>query len=124
VVPSAYLYDKCSEPSAIVLAWGENEECKRETPIAIHSIDNKYPKRFHKFNLWAGQNLEKKRKGKSVSIIGLRAEESPDRRFCLEKTVKCFGLKKNTPHKAYPIIDWKYTDVWKYLIENKYNKSI
>jgi hypothetical protein len=43
----------------------------------IHSIDNKYPKRFHKFNLWAGQNLEKKRgKEKSVSIIGLRAEES------------------------------------------------
>jgi hypothetical protein len=34
--------------------------------------------------LWAGQNLEKKeRKGKSVSIIGLRAEESPDRRFVM-----------------------------------------
>jgi hypothetical protein len=39
VVPSAYLYDKCSEPSAIV-SWGENEEWVRETPI--HSIDNKY----------------------------------------------------------------------------------
>jgi predicted phosphoadenosine phosphosulfate sulfurtransferase len=37
--------------------------------------------------------------------------------------VKCFGLEEKTPHNL-PIIDWKYTDVWKYLIENnfKYNK--
>jgi predicted phosphoadenosine phosphosulfate sulfurtransferase len=76
--------------------------------------------------LWAGQNLEKKeRKGKSVSIIGLRAEESPDRRFVMfGETVKCFGLEEKTRHIKPTIIDWKYTDVWKYLIENnfKYNK--
>jgi hypothetical protein len=64
VVPSAYLYDKCSEPSAIVFwAWGENEEWVREKhPIAIHSIDNKYPKRFHKFNLWAEFRKKKEEK--------------------------------------------------------------
>jgi predicted phosphoadenosine phosphosulfate sulfurtransferase len=34
-----------------------------------------------------------------------------------------FWLRKNT-HIKPTIIDWKYTDVWKYLIENnfKYNK--
>jgi predicted phosphoadenosine phosphosulfate sulfurtransferase len=39
-----------------------------------------------------------------------------------EKTVKCFGLEEK--HATPTIIDWKYTDVWKYLIENnfKYNK--
>jgi hypothetical protein len=64
VVPSAYLYDKCSEPSAIVsLGVGENEEWVRETPYC-DIIDNKYPKRFHKFNLWAGQNLEKEERKK------------------------------------------------------------
>jgi hypothetical protein len=63
----------------------------------------KYPKRFHKFNLWAGQNLEKKkRKGKSVSIIGLRAEESPDRRFVMfGEDSEMFWLRENTPH-SYP----------------------
>jgi hypothetical protein len=49
--------------------WGENEEWVRETPIAIHSIDNKYPKRFHKFNLWAGQNLEKRGKEKVFPLL-------------------------------------------------------
>src|SRR5690606_20506425 len=81
--------------------------------------------RFHKFNLWAGQNL-RKRKGKSISIIGLRAEESPDRRFVMfGEDSEMFWLRRvNEPHKAYPIIDWCYTDVWKYLIDNnlKYNK--
>jgi hypothetical protein len=44
--------------------------------------------------LWAGQNLEKKEERKKVSIIGLRAEESPDRRFVFGETVKCFGLEE------------------------------
>jgi hypothetical protein len=48
---------------------GENEEWVREKhPIAIHSID-KYPKRFHKFNLWAGQNLEKRGKEKVFPLL-------------------------------------------------------
>jgi hypothetical protein len=53
--------------------------------------------------LWAGQNLEKKkRKGKSVSIIGLRAEESPDRRFVMfGEDSEMFWLRENTPH-SYP----------------------
>ncbi len=32
--------------------------------------------------------------------------------------------RKNEPHRAYPIIDWRYRDVWKCLIEGgyRYNK--
>ena len=121
-----FMTNAASQQQLFLWAWGEGEEWIREKhPIAIHSIENVYPKRFHKFNLWVGQNL-KKLKGNSVSIIGLRAEESPDRRFVMfgEDSELFWLRRKNTPHKAYPIIDWRYTDVWKYLIENnlKYNK--
>lgn len=121
-----FMTNAASQQQLFLWAWGEGEEWIREKhPIAIHSIETMYPKRFHKFNLWVGQNL-KKLKGTSVSIIGLRAEESPDRRFVMfgEDSDLFWLRRKNTPHKAYPIIDWRYTDVWKYLIENnlKYNK--
>ena len=121
-----FMTNAASQQQLFLWAWGEGEEWIREKhPIAIHSIETMYPKRFHKFNLWVGQNL-KKLKGTSVSIIGLRAEESPDRRFVMfgEDSELFWLRRKNTPHKAYPIIDWRYTDVWKYLIENnlKYNK--
>jgi predicted phosphoadenosine phosphosulfate sulfurtransferase len=121
-----FMTNAASQQQLFLWAWGEGEEWIREKhPIAIHSIETMYPKRFHKFNLWVGQNL-KKLKGSSVSIIGLRAEESPDRRFVMfgEDSDLFWLRRKNTPHKAYPIIDWRYTDVWKYLIENnlKYNK--
>lgn len=121
-----FMTNAASHQQLFLWAWGEGEKWVREKhPIAIHSIQNKYPKRFHKFNLWVGQNL-RKLKGKSVSIIGLRAEESPDRRFVMfgEDSDLFWLRRKNLPHKAYPIIDWRYTDVWKYIIEGgfKYNK--
>jgi predicted phosphoadenosine phosphosulfate sulfurtransferase len=121
-----FMTNAASHQQLFLWAWGENEHWIREkNPIAIHSIEKRYPKRFHKFNLWVGQNL-KHLEGTSVSIIGLRAEESPDRRFVMfgEDSELFWLRRKNTPHKAYPIIDWVYTDVWKYLIENnlRYNK--
>lgn len=98
---------------------------REKNPIAIHKIEGRYPKRFHKFNLWVGQNL-KKLEGKCVSIIGLRAEESPDRRFVMfgENNELFWLRRKNKPYRAYPLIDWKYTDVWKYIIDGgfKYNR--
>jgi predicted phosphoadenosine phosphosulfate sulfurtransferase len=121
-----FMTNAASHQQLFLWAWGEGEKWVREKhPIAIQGLENKYPKRFHKFNLWVGQNLSKL-EGKSVSIIGLRAEESPDRRFVMfGEDSKMFWLRrKNEPHKAYPIIDWQYKDVWKYLIEGdfKYNK--
>ena len=121
-----FMTNAASHQQLFLWAWGEDEQWVREKhPVAIHQIDKKYPKRFHKFNLWVGQNL-RKLEGRSVSIIGLRAEESPDRRFVMfGEDSEMFWLRRKTePHKAYPIIDWRYKDVWKYLIEGgfRYNR--
>ncbi len=121
-----FMTNAASHQQLFLWAWGEGEPWIRDKhPLAIHSIKNKYSKRFYKFNLWVGQNL-KRMKGTSVSIIGLRAEESPDRRFVMfgEDSELFWLRRKNEPNKAYPIIDWRYKDVWKYLIEGgyRYNK--
>lgn len=121
-----FMTNAVSHEQLFLWAWGKDEKWVRDkNPIAIKEIDGRYPKRFYKFNLWVGQNLAKK-EGKSVSIIGLRAEESPSRRFVMfgEDNDLFWLRRKNKPHKAYPLIDWSYTDVWKFLVENnlKYNK--
>lgn len=121
-----FMTNAASQQQLFLWAWGEGEEWVREkNPIAIHSINKKYPKRFYKFNLWVAQE-NRKLPGSFVSIIGLRAEESPDRRFVMfGEDNDLFWLRRKTePHKAYPIIDWSYTDVWKYLTENNlpYNR--
>lgn len=116
-----FMTNAVSQEQLFLWAWGDGEKWVREkSKLSIHSIATKYPKRFHKFNLWVGRNLAKL-PGKSVSIIGLRAEESPDRRFVLfgENSETFWLRQKSNPNKAYPIIDWSYTDVWKFLIENK-----
>jgi putative uncharacterized protein ibrA len=68
-----FMTNAASQQQLFLWAWGEGEKWVREKhPLAIHKIDKKYPKRFHKFNLWVGQNL-RKLEGSCVSIIGLRA---------------------------------------------------
>lgn len=106
-------------------AWGVGEEWVREKEeIAIKELKEKAPDRFHDFNHWVGEKLAQK--GDAVSIIGLRAEESPERRFVMfGEDSSLFWLRKTkSPHKAYPIIDWSYRDIWKFLIENNlsYNR--
>lgn len=121
-----FMTNAVSHEQMFLWAWGDNEQWIREkNPIAIHSIGERYPRRFHKFNLWVGQKLAKCGQS-AVSVIGLRAEESPDRRHVLfgEDSDMFWVRRIKNPHKAYPIIDWSYTDVWKYLIDNdlKYNR--
>lgn len=121
-----FMTNACSQEQLFLWAWGEGEKWVRDKdPLAIHSIAKKYPKRFYKFNLWVGQNLAKM-PGKSVSLIGLRAEESPDRRMVMfgEDNTLFWLRRKKTPHKAYPIIDWSFTDVWKFLIDNKLKYNV
>lgn len=122
-----FMTNAASHEQLFLWAWGDGEEWVREKhPLAIQKIENQYPKRFYKFNLWVAQQNRKNFKGSFVSIIGLRAEESPDRRFVMfGEDSDLFWLRRKTePNKAYPIIDWSYTDVWKYLVENNlpYNK--
>lgn len=122
-----FMTNAASHEQLFMFAWGDGEKWVREkNPIAIKSIEKKYPRRFYKFNLWVAQQNRKNFEGSFVSIIGLRAEESPDRRFVMfGENSELFWLRRKTePHKAYPIIDWIYTDIWKYLVENNlpYNK--
>ena len=121
-----FMTNACSSEQLFLWAWGEGENWVRpKSDISIHEIKGKYPKRFYKFVLWSSMQL-RKLKGKSVSVIGLRAEESPSRRFVMfgEDNDLFWLRRKHEPHKAYPLIDWSYTDVWKFLAENnlKYNK--
>ena len=121
-----FMTNACSSEQLFLWSWGEGENWVRpKSDISIHEIKGKYPKRFYKFVYWRNQQL-RKLKGKSVSVIGLRAEESPSRRFVMfgEDNELFWLRKKHEPHKAYPLIDWSYTDVWKFLAENnlKYNK--
>lgn len=122
-----FMTNAASHQQLFLWAWGIGEKWVREkNDLAIQEIKTRYPKRFYKFNLWVAQQNRKKLKGKFVSIIGLRAEESPDRRFVMfGEDSELFWLRRKVkPDKAYPIIDWSYTDVWKYLTDNnfKYNK--
>lgn len=121
-----FMTNACSQQQMFLWAWGEGEEWVRpKSDISIHKIDKRYPKRFYKFVQWASHELQKT-DGRSVSVIGLRAEESPSRRFVLfgEDNELNWMRRVHEPHKAYPIIDWGFTDVWKFLCENnlKYNK--
>lgn len=121
-----FMTNACSSEQLFLWAWGEGEKWVREKdPLAIHEIKGKYPKRFYKFVIWANNQM-KKLEGKSVTILGLRAEESPSRRFVMfGEDNDLFWLRRiHEPNKAYPIIDWSFTDVWKFLTTNhlKYNK--
>ena len=121
-----FMTNAVSQEQMFLWSWGEGEKWVRDKdPISIHEIKGKYPKRFYKFVTWRSNEL-KKLPGKSVSVVGLRAEESPDRRFVMfgEDSDLFWMRRKKEPHKAYPIIDWSYTDDWKFLCDNKlkYNK--
>ena len=121
-----FMTNSCSCEQLFLWSWGDGEQWVRDKdPLAIKEIKNKYPKRFYKFAYWENHNLGKL-SGSSVSVVGLRAEESPSRRFVMfGEDSDLFWLRRiNYPHKAYPIIDWSYTDDWKFLIENKlkYNR--
>ena len=122
-----FMTNAASHQQLFLWAWGIGEKwIRKKNRLAIQKINVRYPKRFYKFNLWVAQQNRKKLKGSFVSIVGLRSEESPDRHFVLfGENSELFWLRRKVkPDKAYPIIDWKYKDVWKYLIDHhfKYNK--
>jgi len=91
---------------------------------------NTYGKeRFHDlFDAIIGKECSGK---KACYIAGMRAEENPKRAMVLTRGVTYKGItwgkvlsKKNDHYTFYPIYDWSYTDVWKYIEStgSKYNK--
>ena len=68
---------------------------------------------------------------KSCYISGVRCEESPKRQMTLTNGLTYQNItwgkllsKKLQHYTFYPIYDWSYTDVWKYIFDNKipYNR--
>jgi len=126
-----YMTNAVSQEQLYLFAWGDGEEWVRDKhPLAIQRIKGNYPKRFYKFNYWHESNLAKL-PGTTISVIGLRAQESPDRWFAVtggEVDAGLYWLRKNIRRTSidlsFPLADWKHEDVWKYLIDNKkkYNK--
>lgn len=104
--------------------WAEGEKWIREqSDISIK--ENKYKEiRFH--NLFEAIMRVEMAGKKACYIAGVRTEESPKRLMALtSKAVykwATWGKKyaKKTEHYVfYPIYDWSYTDVWKYIHEKK-----
>lgn len=120
-----YLTNATSYSDCFLYAWGENENWMREkTSISIHKIHENHPKRFYEFFPY----LEKKNPKKAF-LVGLRADESITRYRAVTKNPGYKGLRWSTTtntgaNRFYPIYDWGWSDVWKYIYDNRilYNK--
>lgn len=109
--------------------WGEGEKWMREKdPISIK--ENIYG--TERFGEMFDMFMEKTFKGEKACIVGgVRAEEAPARVLSLTTTAKYKHWthakrlsRKEEHYTMYPIYDWSYTDIWKYIHDNKvkYNK--
>ncbi len=108
-------------------AWYEGKEWIHEKhELAIHSIDKDYPKRFYPFFDW----IERQYKEKTAFLVGLRSKESLNRFRTISNKPgykNIFWSTKTKNHNVfrfYPLYDWTFGDVWKYIHDNKlrYNK--
>lgn len=113
-----------SQFDAFVNTWGESEEWLRDKdPIAIHKAGWKAD-RFHPFFEEFMEYYHPNEK--AIHIAGVRGEESPSRLLGLTNasTYKwiTWGKTLNASkghYNFYPIYDWSYKDVWKYILDNK-----
>jgi predicted phosphoadenosine phosphosulfate sulfurtransferase len=118
-----YLTNATSYSDYFLYAWGPGEKWMREKdPIAIHSINEEYPKRFYGFFDWyESKNTE------AAYLVGLRADESLTRFRAVTKHPGWNELNWSSgknPSKFYPIYDWTVYDVWKFIYDYNlpYNK--
>lgn len=122
-----YMTNATSHKDLFLYAWGPGERWIREKhPLAIHGIDAPYPKRFYDFFDW----FEQQDQEPTAHLVGLRQFESLNR----HRTVyKANGYKhykwstrcaKEGSYRFYPIFDWQFRDVWKYIADNNipYNR--
>lgn len=73
------------------------------------------------------ENFENTRE-RTAFLVGIRAIESPNRWRSVARN-KCYKdiywgtARKNGNYSFYPIYDWNFSDVWKYIAENKVRYS-
>lgn len=119
-----YMTNATSYSDYFLYAWGPGEQWIREKdPLAIHAINEEYPRRFYGFFSWW-----EKKDTSSAYLIGLRADEGITRYRALTKHPGWNGLKWATRNgdvnKFYPIYDWGVKDIWRYIYDFRlrYNK--
>jgi predicted phosphoadenosine phosphosulfate sulfurtransferase len=117
-----YMTNATSYMQDQLYAWGEGEEWMRpKEDIAIKSIDGDYPKRFYKFFDW----FEQQQTAPTAFLVGLRSKESMNRFRAVTKNPGYNGIPWSTKTKNekcfrfYPIYDWTFGDVWKYISDNQ-----
>jgi predicted phosphoadenosine phosphosulfate sulfurtransferase len=136
VIPMWYqmpmvITNNASSYNRYAYCWDEKNKDKWIHPKNDISIKvNTYGKdRFH--DLFAAIMQKDFSNKKACYIAGMRAEENPKRAMVLTRGVTYKGItwgkvlsKKNDHYTFYPIYDWSYTDVWKYIEStgSKYNK--
>ena len=111
--------------------WNEQKKDKWIHPKSKLAItENKYgTDRFHDLfeKIFRVEFADKR----SCYVSGVRTEESPKRFVALTHAITYQDItwgkvlnKKLDHYTFYPIYDWSYTDVWKYINENdfSYNK--
>jgi predicted phosphoadenosine phosphosulfate sulfurtransferase len=108
-------------------AWWDGETWLRDKDaLAIHCIEGDYPQRFYDFFEWR----ERQCKRKTAFVVGLRARESFNRFRSVTKNPGhkdwCWSTKTKSKlaTRVYPIFEWTFGDVWKYISDNdlRYNK--
>jgi predicted phosphoadenosine phosphosulfate sulfurtransferase len=99
-------------------AWEEGVEWMRDKhPMSIHSISEPYPPRFYKFFPWQ----EERASEPTAFLVGLRSKESLTRFRAVTKNAGYRSVSWSTKTKNplawrfYPIYDWTFGDVWKYI---------
>lgn len=118
-----YMTNATSYTQDQLYAWGEGEEWMRpKEDIAIKSIDADYPKRFYKFFDW----FEQQQTEPTAFLVGLRSKESMNRFRAVTKNPGYDGIPWSTKTKNdkcfrfYPIYDWTFGDVWKYISDGEF----
>jgi predicted phosphoadenosine phosphosulfate sulfurtransferase len=115
-----------SQYETYVNTWGEGEEWIRpKESIAIH----KAPWKADRFHAFFDEFMAHYHKGeKACHIAGVRGEESPTRLLGLTNSATykwiTWGKKfdpKREHYNFYPIYDWSYRDVWKYINDNEFS---
>ena len=109
--------------------WGEESRDKwirEKEPDSIHEFQTDKVRFFDVIKTLSREIIE----GDYITLIGLRSEESRNRfiNMCKKPIYKKISWISRAKYKncfrAYPIYDWKFKDIWKYIDENKldYNK--
>ena len=114
-----YMTNATSHKSYFLHAWGPGENWMRQKdPIAIHEFPG-HPDRFYQFFPW----FESQAQEPTAWLIGLRSKESFNRFRAVTTRAGYRGWSWSTKTKSplsfrfYPIYDWTFGDVWKYIVD-------